>query len=56
MSLHFMLKQKFYHKNDKFMGKKYKKTLKIRDFQGLKWRRKRDLNPRAFWPNGFQGV
>ena len=26
----------------------------MRDFQGKKWRRKRDSNPRAFWANGFQ--
>ena len=32
----------------------YKKPLKTLGFSRVKWRRKRDSNPRGFWPNGFQ--
>ena len=40
-----------------FSAKGYnKKPLKILDFQGLKWRRLRDSNPRAQRANGFQEV
>ena len=32
-----------------------KKTQRTLDVQlSLSWRRKRDSNPRGFWPNGFQ--
>ena len=34
----------------------YKKPLKTLGFSRVKWRRKRDSNPRAFWANGFQEV